>query len=323
VIRTKKQFIPVAILAVVVVLLCSASTASAIFLSITPDVHNTSTQISEFWFGVAPSEVCHDDKTVTYTVTVETDSPPASVSIIPGDAPASWFSWLDKDLPFPDTTESWPLDIKIPQTLGKDAGDEYTITVVAVDSWGSSTQETATLVVQNHDYVSETLLMGTGEAVLNENIKNMGVAVKVKKYMDFNGTVECLTKNEYLMVNAKGKNANYEQESVVSEYSATLPSHHLIGDEQFKSCAAMGGTGAEFQEGYAIFGSMESRCANLNHHMTGDMARKTELCTYNDFTQGYYLLEHEQSVPCTRSVSAREEYFGNLTVGRHIIYRRP
>ena len=318
----KKQFIPVAILAVVV-LLCSASTASAIFLSITPDEHITSTQISEFWFGVAPCEVCHDDKTVTYTVTLETDSPPASVSIIPGDAPASWFSWLNQDLPFPYTTGSWPLDITIPQTLGKDAGDEYTITVVAVDSWGSSMQETATLVVQNHDYVSETLLMGDGAAVLNENIKNMAVAVKVKRHIDFSGEVQCLTKNEYLMVNAKGKNANYEQESVVSEYNATLFGDHLIGDEQFKSCAAMGGTGAEFHERYEIYDSMESRCANLNHHMTGDMARKTELCTYNDFTQGYYLLEHKQSVPCTRSVSAREEYFGNLTVGRHIIYRRP
>jgi hypothetical protein len=290
VIRMKKLFIPVAILAVVV-LLCSASTASAIFLSITPDEHITSTQISEFWFGVAPCEVCHDDKTVTYTVTVETDNPPVSVSIIPGDAPASWFSWLDVDLPFPYTTGSWPLDITIPQTLGKDAGDEYTITVVAVDSWGSSMQETATLVVQNHDYVSETLLMGDGAAVLNENIKNMAVAVKVKRHIDFSGEVQCLTKNEYLMVNAKGKNANYEQESVVSEYNATLPGDHLIGDEQFKSCAAMGGTGAEFHERYEIYDSMESRCANLNHHMTGDMARKTELCTYNDFTQGYYLLE--------------------------------
>jgi len=317
----KKLFIPVAILAVVV-LLCSASTTSAIFLSITPDEHITSTQISEFWFGVAPCEVCHDDKTVTYTVTLETDNPPASVSIIPGDAPASWFSWLNQDLLFPYTTESWPLDITIPQTLSEDAGGIYTITVVAVDSWGSSMQETATLVVQNHDYVSETLLMGDGAAVLNENIKNMAVAVKVKRHIDFSGEVQCLTKNEYLMVNAKGKNTNYEQESVVSEYSATLPGHHLIGDERFKSCAVMGGTGAKFHELYAIFGSMESRCANLNHHMTGDMARKTELCTYNNFTQGYYLLEQGQSIPCTRSVSGSEEYIGNLTVARHLIYRR-
>ena len=317
-----KKLLPIAILAVVV-LLCSASTVTAwIAVSITPDEQITSTQISEFWFGVAPCEVCHDDKTVTYTVTVETDSPPASVSIIPGDAPASWFSWLDVDLPYPYTTASWPLDIKIPQTVGTDAGGLYTITVVAVDSWGSSAQATATLEVQNHDYVSETLLMGDGVAVLNEDFKNMGVAVKVKRHIDFNGTVECLTKNEYLMVNAKGKNTNYEQESVVSEYSATLPGHHLIGDERFKSCAVMGGTGAKFHELYAIFGSMESRCANLNHHMTGDMARKTELCTYNNFTQGYYLLEQGQSIPCTRSVSGSEEYIGNLTVARHLIYRR-
>ena len=317
-----KKLLPIAILAVVV-LLCSTSTVSAwVSISITPNSQYTCPQISEFWTGTPPCDVCHADKTVTYTVTVETDSPPASVSIIPGDAPASWLSWLDTDLPYPYTTGSWPLDIKVPQTVGKDAGGVYTLTVVAVDSWGSSAQATATLEVQNHDYVSETLLMGDGTAVLNEDFKNMGVAVKVKKHLNFNGTVECLTKNEYLMVNAKGKNTNYEQESVVSEYSATLSGHHLIGDEQFKSCAVMGGTGAKFHELYVIRGSMESRCANLNHHMTGDMARKTELCTYNNFTQGYYLLEQGQSIPCTRSVSGSEKYLGDLTVARHLIYRR-
>jgi hypothetical protein len=99
--------LPVAILALVL-LLCSTSTVSAwVSVSITPDERITSTQISEFWSGVAPCEVCHDDKTVTYTVTVETDSPPASVSVIPGGAPASWFTWLNRDLPFPYTTGSW------------------------------------------------------------------------------------------------------------------------------------------------------------------------------------------------------------------------
>jgi cytochrome c553 len=82
--------LPVAILALVL-LLCSTSTVSAwVSVSITPDERITSTQISEFWSGVAPCEVCHDDKTVTYTVTVETDSP-----------------WLNRDLPFPYTTGSW------------------------------------------------------------------------------------------------------------------------------------------------------------------------------------------------------------------------
>jgi len=81
--KRAKKILPVAILALVM-LLCSASTVSAwVSVSITPDELITCPQISEFWSGVAPCDVCHDDKTVTYTVTVETDSPPASVSLIP------------------------------------------------------------------------------------------------------------------------------------------------------------------------------------------------------------------------------------------------
>jgi len=184
--------------------------------------------------------------------------------------------------------------------------------------------------VQDHDYVSETMIAGTGKNVtINRDFKNMAVAVKVKKRIKFSGEVECLTENEYLIVNARGNNANYEQESMIVGYKATGPGDSLIGDERFKSCAVMGGTGVKFHERYEIpydptkNGSMEMRCTNLNHHITGDMARKTELCTYNNFTNGRYLLESGQSVPCTRRSSNREEYIGDLTVARHIIYRRP
>ncbi len=126
--------------------------------------------------------------------------------------------------------------------------------------------------------------------------KLLPVAVKVKKHIEFRGEVECLTENEYLIENVMGNNANYEQESVISEYKATKP-----GDN----------------------GSMEVRCVNLNHHVTGDQRGKTELCTYNNFTNGYYLLESGQSVPCTKSISNREEYIGDLTIARHIIFRQP
>ena len=335
-----KKLLPVAILAVAV-LFCSASTAAAeVYVKITPDELITCPQISEFWFGVAPCEQCHADKTVTYTVTVATDPPPGwylptsvvSVSVIPGEAPAGWFSWLNLQPPLgpPDWTWSEPLDVKVPLTLGKDAGGVYTFTVVAVNWKGERAQTTATLIVQDHDYVSETLIAGTGEDVtINRDLKSMAVAVKVKKHIEFTGEVECLTENEYLIENARGNNANYEQESVIFEYKATKPGDYLIGDEQFTSSAVMGGTGAKVHERYEILydptknGSMESRCVNLNHHVTGDQRWKTELCTYNNFTNGYYLLESGQSVPCTRSISNREEYIGDLTVARHVIYRRP
>ena len=339
--KEMKKLLPVAIIAVIV-LFCSASTAAAkVYVDITPDELITCPQISEFWFGTPqsiPPRTCHADKTVTYTVTAWTDSlappwwvtPVLSVSVIPGEAPAGWFEWLQKDLLYPSTTDSWTLDIKVPLTLGKDAGGVYTITVVAVNWKGERAQTTATLIVQDHDYVSETLIAGTGENVtINRDLKNMAVAVKVKKHIEFTGEVECLTMDEYVIVNAKGNNANYEQESVISEYKATSPGDYLIGDEQFTSSAVMGGTGVKVHEHYKIpyvttkNGSMESRCVNLNHHVTGDQRWKTELCTYNNFTNGYYLLESGQSVPCTRSISNREEYIGDLTVARHVIYRRP
>ena len=335
-----KKLLPVAIIAIIV-LFCSASTAAAwVTVTITPNELITCPQISEFWFGVAPCEQCHANKTVTYTVTVGSSSPPpptiwlpppvASISITPGGAPASWFEWLQKDLIYPSTTDSWTLDIKVPLTLGKDAGGVYTFTLVAVNWMGNMAATTATLIVQDHDYVSETLIAGTGEDVtINRDLKNMAVAVKVKKHIAFTGEVESLTENEYVIENAKGNNANYEQESVIFEYKATSSGDYLIGDEQFTSSAVMGGTGAKVHEQYEIpydptkNGSMESRCTNLNHHVTGAQRWKTELCTYNNFTNGYYLLESGQSVPCTRSISNREEYIGDLLILRHEIYRRP
>ena len=341
VIRKKmKKLLPVAIIAVIV-LFCSVSAVSGIGVYITPDKQYASPQISEFWtIPPAPNKgPCQADKTVTYTVTVKNGPLPpgwpiptsvASVSIIPGGAPASWFSWINQNIPYPNTTGSWALDITVPQTLGKDAGGVYTITVVAVDWTGSSAQATATLIVQDYDYVTETLVHdAAGSYILNEDYNNMAVAVKVKKRIDFIGEVDTLTKNEYVIMNAKGNNANYEQESVISDYKATLPEDHLIGDEQFKSSAVMGGTGARFHENYDVYyspshtNSIVLRCENINHHVTGDQRWKTEFCSLNEFDEGWYLLESRQNVPCTRSISSRDEILGKFTFGKHIIYTRP
>ena len=317
------KLLPVAILAVVV-LFCSASTAAAwVSVSITPEEQVTCPQISEFWFGATPSGVCQANKTVTYAVTVETDSLPVSVAVIPGETPTSWFSWLAQTLLFPDTSKTWPLNLKIPLVAGKDAGGQYTITVTAVDWGGSTAQATATLVVQDHDYVTETFVSGTGGTILNEKFTNLDIATKVDKHIEFLGTVDCFTKNEYLLMDAKGGNANFEQEAVISEFKATMPGSYLYGSERFQSCAAMGGTGVDIREMYRSNGTMESRCENINHHMTGWQARKTELCTYNSFTNGSFMVDARQSVPCTKKIAERQESFGNLTAAKHIIFRRP
>ena len=325
VIRKKmKKLLPVAILALVV-LFCSASTAAAwVSVSITPEEQITCPQISEFWFGATPSGVCQANKTVTYAVTVATNSLPVSVAVIPGETPTSWFSWLAQTLLFPDTSKTWPLNLKIPLVAGKDAGGQYTITVTAVDAGGNSASATATLVVQDHDYVTETFVSGTGGTILNEKFTNLDIATKVDKHIKFRGEVDCFTKNEYLLMDAKGNNANFEQESVISEFNATvLPGGYLYGSERFQSCAAMGGTGVDIRETYGSNGTMESRCENINHHMTGWQARKTELCTYNSFTNGSFMVDVRQSVPCTKKVAERQEFIGNLTAAKHIIFRRP
>ena len=319
-----KKILPVVILAVIL-LFCSASMATAwVSIVITPDEQVTCPQISEFWFGAADSGVCKANKTVTYAVTVETDSPPVSVAVIPGTTPTSWFSWLAQTLVFPDASMTWPLNLKVPLQAGKDAGGQYTITVTAVDWGGNTAQATAKLVVQDHDYVTETLVSGTGGTFLDEKFTNLAVAAKVDKHIGFLGEVDCFTKNEYLILDAEGNNANFEQESVISEFNAT-PGGFLYGRERFQSCVAMGGTGVDIRQDYDIYpyGTMESRCENLNHHMTGVQARKTELCTYNSFTNGSLTVDARQSVPCTKKVAERQEFFGDLTAAKHIIFRRP
>ncbi len=328
-----KKLLLVVILAVVV-LLCSASTVTAQpTLTIDPNQQITCPQISEF-FGT-PSDVCHADKTVTYNIHVRNGAVPGLVSVEvnigncniewfnnPGNSGAGWsFPGLSQTI-WLDAGESkmLPLYIKVPLTLGKDVGGTYNFGATASGpGWSLSTG--AVLVVQDHDYVTETLIAGTGDVLINENVRNMAIATKVDKVIDFHGTVDCLTKNEYVIEDAKGNNANFEQEAVVSGYRAILPTDYLYGNERFKSCAVMGGTGADIHEEYA-FDWVESRCENINHHVTGSQKYKTELCTYNRFN-GTLLIDARQSVPCSILREDSQLAIGNLTVGKHIIFRRP
>jgi len=320
-VKKMKKSLLVVILAIAVVL-CSVSTVSAApTLTVTPSKQITCPQISEF-FGT-PSNTCHADKTVTYQVTVAEPivwCRPVTVTVT-SPAPASWFSWLTKTSP--GAAKTWSLAVKVPLTLGKDAGGAYPITITASDGCGMATK-TVWLVVQDHDYVSETMVVGTGDVTIDENVRNMAIAANVDKTIEFHGSVDCLTKNEYVIEKAKGTNANFEQEATVSNYRAILPTDYLYGDERFKSCAVMGGTGADIQEIYYTNVSMESRCENINHHVNHSQKYyKTELCTYNNFTLGYLLIDARQSVPCSKHIVDRQEFFGNLTVGKHIIFRRP
>jgi hypothetical protein len=67
---------------------------------------------------------------------------------------------------------------------------------------------------------------------------------------------------------------------------------------------------------------MDARLENINLHSTGDQRYKTELDTINDFS-GYLLIDARQSIPGSTHIEDRQEFFGNFTVRKHLIFRRP
>ncbi len=67
---------------------------------------------------------------------------------------------------------------------------------------------------------------------------------------------------------------------------------------------------------------MDQRLEGVNLHATGNQRYKSELATINEF-DGHFLLYAKQSVPGHAQIDIRNEFFGNLTVGKHLIFRRP
>jgi hypothetical protein len=319
---TMKKMLPVVIVAAVVIL-CTASTVSAwVYLSVTPDRHVTCPQTSNYWAPTSsPSSTLLDDKTATYTITVETDCPDVSVVVSPEETPISWFSWMSQTLPSPNTVGIFELDLNIPIKLGEDAAGVYTFTVIATDSCGGSAQATLVLEVQDQDYVSETLVTmdpeNTATFTLDERFRNMAIATSVDKHIEFDGTVGHFEKNEYLIVNARADNPNFQQESMTFGFG----NGSMKGDEKFKSCAPLGGTGVTIHEQYNV-SWMDQRVESLGHYITGNQRYKTELSTYNEF-DGTFMLDARQIVPVSRYVKERQTFDGNLTVGRHLIFRLP
>jgi hypothetical protein len=319
---TLKKMLPVVIV-VAVVILCTASTASAwVYMSVTPERQVTCPQTSNYWAPTnPPSLALLDDKTVTYVVNVETDCPPVSVVVSPEGTPISWFSWMSQPLPSPNTVGIWDLDLNVPITLGKDAAGLYTFTISATDSCGGSAQQTVELEVQDQDYVSETLVTMDPEntakkVTIDERFRSLPIATSVDKHIAFNGTVDHFEKNEYLLFDAITC-PNFQQESMTIGFR----NGSMTGDERFKSCAPLGGTGVQLHEQYDV-DWMDQRVESLGQYITGEQRYKTEFSTYNEFN-GTFMLDAKQIVPVSRYVKERQTFEGNLTVGRHLIFRLP
>jgi len=302
----KKQL---AILAVVLVL-CSASTAGAssgIGIVITPDSQHSS-----------------PGKMVEYTITVHNDNSNAksvALEVDAGKCNSSWFEWTKTSVSVGAHSVK-SLSMKVTPSSRASQGT-YNWKVVTTDVSAS-----ATLVVQSYDYASVTHVTGKGTFMINKKAWTTTMAdaeqrfsVKSDKHYFCSGEIEGFASDEYLIEGAFGDNANFKQMSAVADYSKAASGDYLYGSEKVRSSFVFGGTGTKFKELYAV-DMMDTRLENLNLHSTGNQRYKSELATINDFG-GHFLLEARQSVPGYAYANIRDEFFGNFTVCKHLVFRRP
>ncbi len=297
-------------LAIVAVVLCTASTvgaSSGIGIDINPDVQHSS-----------------PGKMVEYTITVynhDSIGKAVALKVDAGNCNITWFEWTKMQVFVPAHSAN---SVSIRITPGIDASrGAYNWYVITTDGSAS-----ATLVVQSYDYASVTHVEGKGSFVIDNKVRSSTggdaerrFAVNVDKHFVCRGEIEGFVSGEYLIEDALGDIPNFEQISTVADYARTAPGDFLYGNEKLRSSFVFGGTGAKIHETYDVQ-KMDSRLENINLHSTGNQRYKTELATINDFG-GYFLIDAKQSIPGVMHVKEREEFFGNFTVCKHLIFRRP
>ena len=264
-------------------------------------------------------------KMVEYTITIYNyDSIDKSVAleVDVGKCNITWFEWTEMQVLVPAHSAN-SVSLKVTPGSGASEGT-YNWKVVTTDGSASAT---ATLVVQGYDYACVTHVEGKGVFVIDKKVRsNTGgdaeprFAVNVDKHFACKGEIEGFVSDEYLIDGALGDNPNFEQMSAVADYTTTAPGDFLYGDEKLRSSFVFGGTGVRIHETYDVQ-NMDARHENINLHSTGDQRYKSELATINDFG-GYFLIDARQSIPGFMHVKDREEFFGNFTVCKHLIFRR-
>ena len=311
------------ILAMVVALLFSASSVSAnpgLGVDIEPGTQHTS-----------------PGKMVEYTITVfnyDSVDKLVALDVDAWECKVSWFGWAGIDVPvLANSVKSVSITVTPDSST---AGGKYKWRVIAATP-GDSGSATATLDVQDYDYLCETYVEGEGVFYIDKKVRSstgsgaeqQRFSVNVEKHFDCRGVIDGFVLDEYLIEGARGDNPNFKQVSAVDGYRATVPEDRFIGDEQLKSSFVFGGTGAKIHEHYNVQG-MDARLESINLHSTGSEKHKTELDTYNEFqTDGLYsppgifMIDAEQSIPGYKHIEDRQEFFGNFTVSKHLIFRRP
>ncbi|MFZ3149777.1 MAG: NEW3 domain-containing protein, partial [Methanothrix sp.] len=174
-------------------------------------------------------------KPLDFMVTISNDGmteAEAQVGVKPDICPFEWFSWTTTSVTIPaGVSRSVALQV-LPDTNA--AAGEYRFAVEASAKCRSSEPCPATFKVQAFDYASETSVAGTGQFQIDKNLRSMNSGIKSTKSVMFSGSVDALMKNEYIVDEAKGKNANFQEQDAVDNYNAVSLGDALVGTESFK-----------------------------------------------------------------------------------------
>ena len=256
------------------------------------------------------------DFVVTVTNGGSTDAE-VEVCVRPMDCALDWFGWARTTMSIP-AGGSRSQNLAVQPDVNAVAG-KYRFAVDASAQCRSSASREATFRVQAYDYASETAISGTGQFQMTKDLRSMESGIKSSKDVLFSGSVDALVKNEYMVDEAKGKNANFIEQDAVDNYNALSIGDALVGTESFKSSAVFGGVGSKVQETYDLQ-QMEFKSQDFTLHQTGSLKKTAEFKTADNFT-GYYLLDAKQSIPGQKSLKELEEYFGSFEINRRILFR--
>jgi hypothetical protein len=259
-------------------------------------------------------------KPLDFTVTVSNNGRTeveAEVCIKPEGCSLDWFGWTTTTMTIPAGVSRSQV-LQISPDMNAVAG-EYRFAVEASAKCRSSARGDAKFKVQAFDYASETSVSGSGQFQINKNLRSMNSGIKSTKNVLFSGSVDALVKNEYLVDEAKGKNANFQEQDAVDNYNAVSLGDALVGTESFKSSAIFGGVGAKVRESYDVQ-QMEFKNQDFTLHQTGSLKKTAEFKTLDNFT-GYYLIDAKQVIPGQKNLKEFEEYLGSFEINRRILFR--
>ena len=301
----KKQLV----LAILAVALCTVSTVSA----------STGTSITIY----PDSQYSSPGKTVEYTITVhnyDSKSKSVALEVEAGNCNCKWFEWTEKSV-YVRARSVNSLTLEVTPWMNTTEGT-YNWNI-ATDSASAS----ATIVIQGYDYACETHVEGVGVFVIDKEVRSFSeldathpFSVSLDKHYAFSGEIDGFVSDEYLIEGAEGDNPNFEQKSAVGDFSAKAAGDFLYGSEKLHSPFPTGGTGATIHEQYDVKW-MDLRLEDVNLHSTGNQRYKTELATTNEF-DGLFLLDAQQSAPGYTQIDIQDEFLGNLSVSKHLIFRR-